>query len=459
MENSSRTSYYIFLAALSVNLIAFSAGSAYSWTSPVLPKLKNQTQSPLPSPLTTTQESWIASLTSLGAVFGPIFSGIMAEKIGRKKTLLIFSVPSLVSHLIVAYATRIEMLFVARFLVGIGCGCVYSVMPNFVGDISEDSNRGLLGCFMTLMITCGLLFNYLIGPFVSIKILSFGNIIPIILFMVLFSLLVPESPYYFLSLGDKQGAEASLMKLRGKSTKGVEKELLKLVTNLEIEKENKASIKDLFKSRACLRALIIVNGLMIIQQFSGINAVLGFMETIFSATGSSIPPEYSTIFVGIVQMLTVVVSSQLIDRLGRKILLLISTIGSFLSLVSMGLYFYLKNNNYRVDSIFWLPLMSLVVYIVVFNLGLSCVPWAMMGELFPSNLKSAASTISTTFCLALAFIITMFFPQVSLTLGMAGSFWGFGLFCLAGAGFVYILVPETKGKSFQEIQEMLGEKK
>ncbi|CAH0564533.1 unnamed protein product [Brassicogethes aeneus] len=453
-KNKEGGGLFIYFAAFSVNLITFSAGSAYSWTSPVLPKLKDQLESPLLKPPTIAEESWISSLTSLGALGAPILAGILSEKIGRKRTLLAFSIPMLVSHAITAFAGAIELYFVARFLVGLGCGCVYSVVPNYLSEISEDRNRGLINCFMTLMITTGLMFNYVVGPFVTVMVLSFGNMVPLVLFLTLFAYFVPESPYYFIARGDKSSAESSLVKLRGKQQ--VQKELLTMMSSVETVGGNRGSFKDIVKSKALIKGLVICNGLMVIQQFSGINAVLGFMEQIFISSGSSIPAEYSAILVGGVQMLTVIVSTQLIDRLGRKILLIISCGGSCIALTSMGLYFYLKTNKFNVDALFWLPLFSLILYIISFNLGLSCVPWALMGEIFPTNLKSIASTITTCFCLALAFVITMFFPQVSITLGMAPSFWGFSVFSLVGVLFTHVIVPETKGKSMSEIQEILG---
>ncbi|XP_049825529.1 facilitated trehalose transporter Tret1-like isoform X2 [Aethina tumida] len=378
----------------------------------------------------------------------------MSERVGRKRALLSFSLPMILCHLISAFANRVYMFLVARFLMGVGIGGVYSIVPNYVTEIGEDKNRGLLGCTMSLMIAFGNVFVYAVGPFVSVQLLSFLNLVPLVMFLVCFGGSVPETPQHHIKTNNRKKAEDVLRLFRSKNC-NLQEEFAKLVKSMEME-NSKGSLKDLLTTKPITRALIIVIGLMVLQQFSGINAVLCYMETIFGASKSSYPPEYSVIFVGVVQLITTAVTTQLVDKVGRKFLLLLSSIGSSLSLVCLSVYFYLNTNNYNVESILWLPLVSLIVYIIVFNSGLSCIPWAILGELFPSHVKSLSSSITSMVNLVLAFCITMFFPHLAEILGLASTFLLCASFCATGAVFTFVLVPETKGKSLEDIQKILS---
>ncbi|CAH0564531.1 unnamed protein product, partial [Brassicogethes aeneus] len=448
---------YVYFAAFYTNLISINVGAAFAWTSPVLPKFKQLGEdNPFGQATTTSEDAWITSLSCLGAAFGPIISGYLSEKLGRKKTLLLFSLPMIVCQIITMFGDKVYVFLVARFLWGLGMGCVMSVVPAFIGEISEDKNRGLLGVFMSLFIKIGIILMYAVGPFVNMTILGLVNLIPLLLFLSTFGLLVPETPYHFLKNDVKVKAKKSLVRFRGKNC-DVKLELEEMTMVIEESKASKASIKDMFSSKPLKKGLMISCGLFFFQQFAGINAVLGNMETIFQAAKSSFPAKYAATFLGVIQMIMTFLVSQLADRLGRKILLLISSLGSCLSIAGLSVYFALSSNKYDVSSVSWLPTLSLLIYIICFNTGLSCLPFAILGEIFPVNFKSLASSMATSVNMFLAFLVTMFYPHVSEALGLAGSFGLFALFCLIGFLFTLFVVPETKGKSLMEIQRILND--
>lgn len=153
---------------------------------------------------------------------------------------------------------------------------------------------------------------------------------------------MPETPYYLIAIKDRKAAEESLVKYRGKSSEQVEKELLEITRSVEESFANKATIGDLFGTASVRKALLVSIGLVCLQQFFGINVILSYMQTIFASTGSSISAELSTIIMGLVQVGSVVMSALLIDRLGRRFLLMVSAVGSGVAQASMGIYFYLK---------------------------------------------------------------------------------------------------------------------
>ncbi|KAJ3645689.1 hypothetical protein Zmor_023330 [Zophobas morio] len=454
---NGKINWSLYGAAISVNIVSLISGCGYGWTSPVLPKLKNEndlSDNPFGKPITSFEESWITSIISIGAAVGPFFGAIIVDRIGRKKTLLLLVLPIILANLVLAFATDIILYYVSRFLLGLTFGCVYSIVPIYVGEIAEDSNRGNVGCFLSMMCTIGTLLCFIIGPYVSIKIFCLILIIPVIVFLISFGLFSPESPYYLLMMNRDDEARAALKKLRRNY---VEKELEEMKKNVEISSSTSTNLKDSLKSPTIIRGLYIGCGLMFFQQFSGITVIISYMQPIFDASGSTIPPEISTIIVGSIQLMANLTTSQLVDRLGRKILLLGSLVGGCVAHTILGVYFYLKTHNYDdvVSYLFWLPVCCLILYIVLFMFGLGPVTWAMIGELFPTHFRSFASTLTCFVCLFLAFILTFFFPNFSEMLGMAASFWLFGTSCAFGVIFVWKVVPETKGKSLHDIQMIL----
>ncbi|XP_030754387.1 facilitated trehalose transporter Tret1-2 homolog, partial [Sitophilus oryzae] len=443
---------------ISVNLITFSGGGSWSWTSPMIPKLSSTDPeiNPLPKPTTTFEESWIAALMNLGAVIGPFAGGACAGKFGKKKALLIMALPMMASHILCTIALNVYFFLAARFLMGLGVGTIFAVVPAYVGDIAEDRNRGTLCSVLGVCNSLGILLMYIVGPFLSVRLFNFLNIIPLALFYIIFGYFMPDSPYDAVKKGNRTYAEEILMKLRGKSSGDVEKELLYIT---EIIEANSNSVDNglsaILKSKSLTKGLIISNGLMLFQQLSGICAVLGYMQSIFEVSGSSIPPIYSAMIIGTVQLISNSASAQLVDVAGRKMLLIISHVFSGISLVALGAYFFLKQLDQNVDFLGWLPITSLVIFIISYNLGLANMPWVVLSELFPSNVKAIASVITSFSCFFLSFVITMCFPFLSASLGMAGSFWVFAIFLTCGFVFCITLLPETKGKSVLEIKNIL----
>jgi len=232
--------------------------------------------------------------------------------------------------------------------------------------------------------------------------------------------------------------------------------LLYFQADIDESLNNRASFKDLL-TPASIKALIIALGLMLFQQLSGINAVIFYTAKIFQAAGSSLDSNVCAIIVGVVQVVTTYVATLLVDRAGRRILLLISSVVMCLCLVILGVYFNWKEQDEAsVANIGWLPLISVNLFIVMFSCGFGPLPWMMMSELFPTNIKGLASGLAVTLNWTLAFVVTRTFASLIEQLQSSGTFWLFGGITGAGIIFVYFLVPETKGKTFVEIQKMLG---
>lgn len=200
--------------------------------------------------------------------------------------------------------------------------------------------------------------------------------------------------------------------------------------------------------------------LMLFQQFSGINAVIFFTQQIFKSAGSNIDASVSAIIVGVVQVLMTFLAAALVEKAGRKILLLQSSTVMCLCLTVLGIYFRLKSTGHDVSNIGWIPLLCLVLFIVSFSLGYGPIPWMMMGELLAPEVKSIATSLTVLFNWVLVFVVTNSFGALNDNLGSDITFWIFAVIMALGTIFGFKTVFETKGKSGTEIQFILsGEKR
>lgn len=448
-----------FLAGVTVNIASIALGTCLGWTSPVTDQLKsnNTNVNPLDAIPTSSELDWIGSLVALGALIAPFVAGPLAEKFGRKLTLLSSAVFFVLSYLILIFTTAVGAVLAARLIQGFGVGFVMTVQSMYIGEIASNEYRGALGSLMQLCIVTGILYVYCVGPYVSYVALQWACLALPIIFAAAF-FFMPETPAFYISKGRKNEAIASLQWLRGKSADGVQDELQDTTASIEESMKNKANVTDLYKSKGNLKALIICCGLISFQQLSGINVILFYSQTIFAKTGSSMSPAISTILVGIVQVLASGATPLIVDRLGRKPILLVSAGGMCLAHALMGTFFYMDHiKSESLDSIMWLPIFALIFFVTVYCVGFGPLPWAVLGEMFPVNVKSIASSIVASTCWVLGFLVLQFFSTLDEAVGSHWSFWIFGIFCGVAFVFTLTLVMETKGMSLQQIQDKLNE--
>jgi MFS family permease len=226
----------------------------------------------------------------------------------------------------------------------------------------------------------------------------------------------------------------------------------------ENQRQNSATVdlKAALRRPASVKAIVIGVGLMFFTQMCGINVVIFYTTDIFNAANSGVQPEIATIIIGVTQVVTTFFATLLMDRVGRRVLLLISELVMAMCTILLGVYFFMADqDSASVVNLSWLPIVALSLFIVVFSLGFGPIPWLMMGELFATDIKSVAGPSATTFNWLLAFIVTNTFNNLRNTVGTGQTFWLFAGISLIGVLFVYFVVPETKGKSLADIQKML----
>ncbi|XP_016929967.2 facilitated trehalose transporter Tret1 [Drosophila suzukii] len=427
---------------------AFCLGAVIGWSGPVETEIKYFGAYEF-SP-DTTEWGLVGSLMTLGAAFSCIPVGVLIGKIGRKTTMLSLLPPFFIGWLLIILAVHISMLLIGRFVVGF-CGGGFCVAgPMYTTEIAEIRYRGIAGCFFQLLIVNGVLYAFIVGAFANTLYFSIACAIwPIIYFLIF--MWMPESPVYLAQKGKTEKAEKSLRFLRGKDA-DVSGELKDM--SAEGQKETTSTGKLLCR-KVTLKGLFLSIFLMIFQQMTGINAIIFYSTFIFQTAGSTLEPRFSTIIVGVVMVVSTVISILLIERLGRKVLLLISSAMMGVSTLIMALYFGLLMTS----GVGWLALMAVCCFIIGFSVGFGPIPWVMMAELFAEDVKALAGSIAGTTNWLCAFIVTLLFPVLNLHIGAAACFGIFCGFAVAAFLFVLFLIPETRGKTLNEIQAKLGEKK
>lgn len=461
-SNTTHTNLSLTLVQIIIsgNLLALCVGFCFAWSSPVLLRLTDEKyldKNPLGRVITSQEASWIGSLLTLGGIAGVFLAVFIASTFGRKKSLLISCViPFLVGFSIKGYAKDVLLYFLARFIIGVGVSSVYTVVPMYLGEIAEDDVRGFVCALMMTFETAGELITYCSMPYISIFASAVVSVVIIAVVAVVVIVWLPESPYYLLSVKDRKGAEKSLMKLRNDTKEGVRTELDYIESVVQDTSEDEANFLDLFRTKAARKSEIITLGLTMFQQLSGIIPVILYSQNIFKETGSSIPPEICTMIAAVLQFFASFIAPNLVDRLGRRCMLVISALGMLVSQCNLGLYFFFKQRGYDLSDYYWVPLTCFMIFLITYLIGFGPLTWTIMGEIFMPNLKAKGFLVGVCFWWSMAFALSKVFHTLSNTFGMAGCFFLFSGCCGLSIFFILIFVIETKGRSLMEIQALLS---
>lgn len=448
--NRNRLYFVTFCATLG----SFSVGVYLGWTSPMMPKLRDHTpDSPLSYAINTGQEGWIGSLTAVGALFGALSIGFLANMIGRKWAILSTSVFFCTAYILLITGRQIGFIYAARIFQGIGGGIANGLVPIYLCEIATDDIRGALGSLLTLALSCGLLFVYSIGPFVSYNTLQWICLsVPFFqFFATLFC--IPESPYFYAMKNRPADGVKSLRRLRGQSEKSMKSLMADIQKDVDVSMASKGSFKEIFLNKTNRKALIISCGLLTFQQLCGTKVVIINSQSIFSMAHSSLDPAIATIILGFTQLVSFFPTPYLVERIGRKIVLLISACGMSLTLFILGTFFYIQSIG-DVSNFLWLPVPVMICWQIFYGFGFSSIPWSVLGEMFSPNIKSRATSIACSLNWITSFLVVRFFPELN-ALGPQYAFWVFSGMCGLAVLFVVFVMIETKGISLRSIQDKL----
>lgn len=441
LKDSTPAHVVQYFAAFSVAMGGLSFGTGLGFTSPANP-LYNATGT-----LDETELNLFTSIVNLGALVGGPLAGLLINVLGRKGSMMGSVVLSLAAWALIAFGEDFAPLLSGRIIAGVFTGMTCLVVPTYIGEVSSADIRGALGSSFQLMVTIGILYAYVFGSFIdNTRTLALICAIPTVVYAVLL-FFIRESPTFHIAKGKDDEARETLQKLRGKNY-DVEPEFRTLRDTQEILNRSTVTMKDLLQPHI-LKPVLISLATMFFQQTSGINAVLFNLGSIFESANTGMDFNDSAIVVGIVQVIATAVAVPLMDRAGRKILLTTSAAVMALSLVALGLAFY-------VDGLSWLPLTSLIVYIAAFSVGYGPIPWVLMGEMFSLEVRAAASGLAILTNWGTAFIVTLIFDPLQDAIHEYGTYWMFAGICVVNTIFCVMVVPETKGKTLQEIAAHFG---
>ncbi|KAL3267466.1 hypothetical protein HHI36_011589 [Cryptolaemus montrouzieri] len=454
----ARESYYDQFRGTSPQLIAMffgtlnalSDGMHFGWSAPTIPKLLKPDS---PIKIVENDVVWLEVLYMLFGLVGLPITVYLADKIGRQKSVLLASATSLVGWTLIGTGNHVAYLLVARSLVGAAADVAFVCSPMYVAEIAHPKIRGFLAGTIYVMELGGVLLVYCIAPFVSIRIPPMVGASIVITQLVIFPFL-PESPYYHLYKGNEKAALKSLRRLRG--TQDVDDELEEITASIRRQKSERGRPQDLILIKSNRRALIIMTILNAAQHMVGYTAILMNLHTILNAADATyIDSNIAAIVFSAVMFVSSIGSILTVDKFGRRLLLNISSIFSGICLVVVAVFYNLKYTGVDVQSGTWIPLVFIMIYAAFFKFGIGTVPIVMTAELFPARVKALGMTVADGFYVLFASISIYVYQWLYENYGLHMAFYMFAGFAFLTFFLNLIYVPETKGKTLEEIQIML----
>jgi sugar porter (SP) family MFS transporter len=404
----------------------------------------------------------VTSWVTLGALFGALAAGELADRIGRKPTVLIAGAMFTLGSLIQAFAPDMIILVTGRLIVGGGVGVAAVAAPLYAAELAPTNLRGRFVSSYQLAITIGIFLAYLVDGWLSKTdswrwMLGASAVPGLLLFTA--ALIAPESPRWLMKMGRRKDAGAQLTKIRPGVDFGPR--LNAIETSLKTDGD-KASWGEAFH-RQWRRPLLIGVGLAVFQQITGINAVIYYADQIFAAAGFSTLAAQTTVTtwaIGGVNVLSTFIAIAFIDGLGRRKLLLAGLIGMCLSLVVVGGAFHVVESMKATaqsggpSTAGLVTLAGLVCFIISFAFSMGPVVWTVINEIFPGRIRGRAVAIATAVNWGSAFLVSEFFLSMVHGIGADLTFGVFAAFCVIAWIWIFFAVPETKGLSLEQIQEM-----
>ncbi|XP_046669410.1 facilitated trehalose transporter Tret1-like isoform X2 [Homalodisca vitripennis] len=441
-----------YIAALAACLSVVNSSACCGWITPILDYLLGPDSE---IPMTSAQTSWVIPIIELGNFITPLPAGILSDYIGRKPIILATGPLYIVSWLLIVFYPSVTMLGAARLLQGLTMGLTFTAAPVYLGEIASKENRGAITSMFFNSWWLGFLIQYAMGSFLSFHKYTYFTLYLNIPFMLLF-FWQPESPYYHVMCGDIEKARSSLTRFRDATVDELQIELEEIKLSVEANQRS-AGFRDLITSSEGRKALTILLMLTGANILSGTGAITVYATQIFDKTPNlSIPPYAVTIVLGIVMLVGGVISSFTSDSVGRRPLLIISCIGTFISQFIAGTYYFLLfNTTLEISSFSWIAPVLILIYSGLCTAGMYPLCSVYTSELFNSNTRGIASSICAICVTLFTLISLVLYKPVNDYLGLYANFYIYSLTILVGGTYCYLNAPETKGKSFVEIREEL----
>lgn len=407
--------------------------------------------------LTPVTEGLVTSALLLGAAFGALICGRLADRYGRRKMILNLSFLFLLASLGTAFAPTVPIMVVFRFLLGLAVGGASSMVPAFLAEMAPHEKRGRMVTMNEFMIVGGQLLAYVFNAILGVTMADTGHVwrymlvlcaVPaLILFISM--LVVPESPRWLVSKGKNTEALRVLKQIRDEKRAKAEFHEIKAAVSKDSELE-KASFKD-FSAPWLRRILFIGIGIAIVNQITGVNSIMYYGTQILEESGFGTKAALiANIANGLISVIAVIVGIWLVGKVNRRPMLMVGLSGTTTALFFIAIFSMVLDGSAALPYI----VLSLTVLFLAFMQGcVGPVTWLVIAEIFPQRLRGLGSGISIFFLWIVNFVIGFAFPILLSSVGLSATFFAFVALGLLGIGFVYKFMPETNGRTLEELEE------
>jgi SP family arabinose:H+ symporter-like MFS transporter len=402
--------------------------------------------------LSAAMTGWAASSAIIGCIFGAMFAGWASDRFGRKKVLLLTAILFAISAIGAAFPSNLMQFAVFRFIGGLGIGAASMVSPLYITELAPAAIRGKLVSYYQLAIVIGILVIFFVNTLIQgmgdeawnveygWRLMMASGVFPAVLFLIAL-FFVPESPRWLTKEGREDEALEILSNINGAAKAG---EILREVKSTLHEEQG--TLGELFTGRF-RKAIFVGIVLCVFSQVQGINAIMYYAPEIFKSIGTGTESAFQqTVIIGIINTLFTFVAINWVDKWGRKTLLLWGGAGMALSLFMVGLAFHFGWTGYGL-------LLFILMYIACFAASYGPVTWVVISEIFPIKMRGVAMSVATFALWVAVYIVTQMFPILLESAGAAPTFWIFGTMSLLAFFFVWSQVPETKGRTLEEIEQ------
>nr|CAI5864711.1 unnamed protein product [Callosobruchus analis] len=376
--------------------------------------------------------------------------------------MALVAVLMLVFSVVLAFAGSVWLFSMCRLLLGFGKGATVILIPIYVGEVAHKLNRGRYAFFLPMELAMGFVYSFATGSYFSTRVYTLLCTAPILLALILILTVVPETPYFLMAKNRPRYEVAEVLaKLR--SCSDLEEEM-KQIEGVVVRKPSSGGHHTsmylrLFSDHASRKAFAINSAMMVFNLASGVVVIHGFLGPILDrVTATKWSGNTSAIVVSLVKLVSTVIGSFVVERRGRKSLLIWSAVLATISHLLIGLYFQLQESSYEFVAVLSpAPFVCIVLFTLAYSFGLGPVPYAYMSEFFPQHVKNLGVSVCTAIGFLVSGLIALVFPYFMDYLGMQWCFWLFGTICMICTIFTKYVVPDTDGKTLDEIQRLMEE--
>ncbi|PHT41180.1 Sugar transporter ERD6-like 5 [Capsicum baccatum] len=397
--------------------------------------------------LSIAEYSVFASIMTLGGMIGALISGKVADVFGRRVTMWLLDLFFILGWCSITFGKRAWWLDSGRLLIGVGAGIQLYVAPIYISEVTPKNIRGCFVAAAAFTLTLGFSLSYYIGNNMSWRTLALVGAIPCFI-QVLGVFSIPESPRWLSKIGLEKEVEASLQRLRGENA-DISTEAAEIKDFTEtVQQHSGSKFMELF-SRKYARPLIVGTGLMALVQFGGSNAISSFASSIFRAAGYS--AESASRVIAVLQIPFAAMSIILTEKAGRRLLMMLTSAGACLGCLLAALGFLFEDYHRSAELTSSMVFTGILLFSISSTMGMGGTPWIIMSEILPINIKGSAGSLTTLVNCFTSWIVGYTFNFL-FQWNAAGIFFLFAFFCGSVVVFVAMLVPETKGRTLEEIQ-------